>query len=219
MAFQKIYSPTADMVKATVARIDGISDHIDALTLIDDIDYSLSIIGTHIVKLETNRKGFDDAKKVRDSLYGFKAYDHATALQNGCMMAYVSIVTCFTIDDASPLMFIVCALTALLMGYMMNILGSQHNILDSKRAIQLSIMRTYMYNIAKEEQFIDTQTRYMTEHYQNRIDGKYLNSDFTAWAKDYLRDPKHRIAGLVETIDAYEARNTETESDKENTDA
>lgn len=187
---------------------DGIIDHVNAINAVNDIDFALSVIATHVTKLHQHESGYIKAIEANKMLYGIKAYDHWTAAQHGFMIMMISLIMCFTMDT-TPFVYIASLLASFTFGYAMNIWCTQRPFLHDKQKIQQSIINTYLYNIDKERNFIDRETKIVQDTYPNLIN--YLHSDFVKFAKEYLKT--YKAADLTKTIAAYDElkSNTNTE--------
>lgn len=187
---------------------DGIIDHVNAINAVNDIDFALSVIATHVTKLHQHESGYIKAIEANKMLYGIKAYDHWTAAQHGFMIMMISLITCFTMDT-TPFVYIASLLASFTFGYAMNIWCTQRPFLHDKQKIQQSIINTYLYNIDKERNFIDRETKIVQDTYPNLIN--YLHSDFVKFAKEYLKT--YKAADLTKTLTAYDElkSNTNTE--------
>lgn len=184
---------------------DGIIDHVNAINAVNDIDFALSVIATHVTKLHQHESGYIKAIEANKMLYGIKAYDHWTAAQHGFMIMMISLITCFTMDTI-PFVYIASLLASFTFGYAMNIWCTQRPFLHDKQKIQQSIINTYLYNIDKERNFIDRETKIVQDTYPNLIN--YLHSDFVKFAKEYLKT--YKAADLTKTISAYDELKSNT---------
>jgi len=188
---------------------DGIIDHVNAINAVNDIDFALSVIATHVTKLHQHESGYIKAIEANKMLYGIKAYDHWTAAQHGFMIMMISLITCFTMDT-TPFVYIASLLASFTFGYAMNIWCTQRPFLHDKQKIQQSIINTYLYNIDKERNFIDRETKIVQDTYPNLIN--YLHSDFVKFAKEYLKT--YKAADLTKTIAAYDESKSNTNTEE-----
>lgn len=188
---------------------DGIIDHVNAINAVNDIDFALSVIATHVTKLHQHESGYIKAIEANKMLYGIKAYDHWTAAQHGFMIMMISLITCFTMDT-TPFVYIASLLASFTFGYAMNIWCTQRPFLHAKQKIQQSIINTYLYNIDKERNFIDRETKIVQDTYPNLIN--YLHSDFVKFAKEYLKT--YKATDLTKTIAAYDESKSNTNTEE-----
>ena len=188
---------------------NGIIDHVNAINAVNDIDFALSVIATHVTKLHQHESGYIKAIEANKMLYGIKAYDHWTAAQHGFMIMMISLITCFTMDT-TPFVYIASLLASFTFGYAMNIWCTQRPFLHDKQKIQQSIINTYLYNIDRERNFIDRETKIVQDTYPNLIN--YLHSDFVKFAKEYLKT--YKAADLTKTIAAYDESKSNTNTEE-----
>ena len=179
--------------------IDAVGEHVNAINAVNDVDFTLSIIASHVTKPHQYEGEYIKAIEANKMLHGIKAYDHWTAAQHGFMIMMISLITCFTMDT-TPFVYITSLLASFTFGYAINIWCTQRPFLHNKQKIQQSIINTYLYNIDKERNFIDRETKIVQNTYPNLVN--YLHSDFVKFAKEYLKT--YKAADLAKTIAAYD---------------